>query len=72
MTLSCGVIYARPKLRARTREPTQRQWLVIGAPNFLRAIKPLQIRLKVSVTLTIREKFNWTCGYVSVGQRGLS
>ncbi len=51
MTLSCGVICARPKVRARTavgvqactREPTERQRLAVGAPNFLWAIKPLQV-----------------------------
>ncbi len=44
------MICARPKVRARTaagvqactREPTQRQRLADGAPNFLWAIKPLQ------------------------------
>ncbi len=45
MTLSCGVIRARQNgralLQACTREPTQRQRLAVGAPNFLWAIKPL-------------------------------
>ncbi len=52
VTLSSGVIYARPKLSARallrvcTRESTERQRHAAGAPNFLWAIGRYNVLLE--------------------------
>ncbi len=83
MTSSSGVICARPKVRARTaagvqacrREPTQRQRLAVGAPNFLWTIKPLQNRTNLASAIpphTTDKSINQNCAdhqLVSVNER---